>query len=98
MATAARSAASALAVAPRSSTDPGGHSHLAAAPGRDSTLRQPPAGIGGLAQGAGVPPGLGEVPVVAEPDQALPAGGIHVPVGEFGRVQRDRQRLGEAAG
>jgi hypothetical protein len=48
-----------------------------------------------LAQGVCVPAGQGEVPVVAEPDQALPAGGIHVTVGEFGRVQRDGQRVRE---
>ncbi len=42
-----------------------------------------------------MPAGLSEVPVVTEPDQALPAGGIHVPVGDFGRLQGDGQRFRE---
>jgi len=37
----------------------------------------------------------GEVSVVAEPDQALPAGGVHVSTGELGRVQGGGQRVRE---
>ena len=73
---------------------PGGHPHLAE---RRVELHAEPARSGGgrLAQRGSVPPGPGEVPVVAEADQRGPAGGVHVPVGEPGRGQGDRQRLAE---
>jgi len=82
----------------------GGGTQVEQYPGRDAHRRvtaiefdPAPAARGHrrLAQGVGALAGQGEVPVVAEPGQALPAGGIDITVGEFGRVQRDGQRVRE---
>src|SRR5205807_2576803 len=68
---------------PQVEQDPGWDTHR-----RVTTVEFDPApaacGHRRLAQGACALAGPGEVPVVAEPDQALPAGGIDVTVGEFG--------------
>ena len=91
---ATRSAASALAVAPRSSSTPGG-SRTVPRLSSISTLRHPGTGWGSGSAPSPASGHVGEVAVVAEPAQGRADGGVDRSVGGCRRTERHADRLEE---